>query len=421
MLQVAQQCLNANQSAPGPESIFVKLIDARANLALVLVQRLAKLSVAVSDINQVLGTLVGTIQGVEDPFAPNSIAYYRTLLKALFVTLRAYHSADHKSVPGSSVDLRGASVTVTQTVLNLLDHVVGRGFRSLVSLIHDNAVEVFPEDLALLTAILQACLSIPGLDQSQTQVANIMASHDVVNAATSLFSWADKLAQNGDPVYGELSILFLLELSTLPQLAEQLACDGVLSSLLSANLAKYMLRSTISPYADAPVAQRCYAIWVKGFLPFMLNLLAALGATLAPEITYVLNQFPHLLTASADRFETPGVSRTTARSSQHYLTLLTTSEIHSLALLTRVLSALRANNNRDIPLVEWDGAGVLENVEHWLSSRRLLKERILPLGNREMEWRNTKRESGPCDNLLEEKIVSQLETVRDVLSEEVER
>ncbi|POR36070.1 Nucleoporin [Tolypocladium paradoxum] len=422
MLQVAQQCLNSNQGAPGPESIFVKLVDARADLALVLVQRLVKSSVPAKDINQLLNTLVATIHGVDEPFAKASIAYYRTLLKALFVTLRAYQLADPKAASDSPIDFDGSTVNVTQTILNVLDHVVGRGFRSLVSLIHDNDADVCPEDLALLTAILQASLSLPTMDQSQTQVLNIMASHEAVHAATSLFSWADKLALQGDPVYGELSVLFLLELSTMPAVAEQLACDGILSSLLSANLTKYMLKANISPYADAPVAQRCYAIWAKGLLPLMLNLLVALGATIAPELTYVLNQFSHLLEASVDRFEAPGASRTRSRSTPHYLTLLATSEIHSLALLTRVLVALRANNNRDIPAVEWDAASLLENVEFWLSSKRLLQERLLPLGSREMEWKNTKLAAGAggYDNLLEQKIVSQLETVRDILSEELE-
>jgi nuclear pore complex protein Nup188 len=344
-------------------------------------------------------------------------------LKALFVTLRSYQLAENHGPSETAVNLGGSTVTVTQTVLNLLDHVVAKGFRSLVSLIHDSDSDMSSEDLGLLTAILQACLSLPNMDQSQTQILNIMATHDVVHAATSLFSWADKLAHQGDPVYGELSILFILELSTLPLLAEQLACDGILSSLLSANLSKYMLRSTISPYADSPVAQRCYAIWVKGFLPLMLNMLASLGATLAPEITYVLNQFSHLLEASVDRFEAPGASRTKSKTTPQYLTLLATTEIHSLALLTRVLSALRANNNRDIPVVEWDATGLLENVDFWLSSKRLLKERLLPLGPRETEWRNTRKEvssNGSGESLLEKKIVSQLEIVRDVLSETLE-
>ncbi|RDA90478.1 hypothetical protein CP533_3040 [Ophiocordyceps camponoti-saundersi (nom. inval.)] len=421
MLQVAQQCLMANQVLPGPEVIFLKLVDARANLALILVQRLVKSSITIKDANQLLATLVGTMHAIEDPFMEQSIKHYRTLLKILFATLRVYQTADSKT-SAPTVDVEMPGVNVVQTILNVLDHVVGRGFRTLVSFVHEKDAGVSPEDLALLTAILQACLSLPTMDQSQAQILNIMASHDVVSAATSLFSWADQLAVQGDPVYGELSVLFLLELSSLPLLAEQLACDGVLGNLLSTNLARYMLKSNISPYAEAALAQRCYSIWAKGLLPLALNLLASLGPTIATEIAYMLNQFSHLLEASVDRFEAPSASRTRSKTTSQYLTLLATSEIHSLALLTRILDGLRLNYGREIPVVEWDSSGLLENVEFWLSSRRLLRERLLPLGSREMGWRNTKVAVGNehHDNLLEWKVVCQLETVRDVLSEELD-
>lgn len=419
MLQVAQQCLNANQGIPGPESIFLKLVESRANLALVLIQRLVKSSIPVKDINQLLSTLVGTVNGVEEPFGPDSISYYRTLLKALFVTLRAYHTSGTKG--GDTHDaFEGTTVAVMQTVLNILDRVVGRGFRALVSLIHDNEATVAPEDLALLTAILQACLSLPNMDQSQTQVLNIMSEHRALHAATSLYSWADRLADQGDPIYGELSMIFLLELSALPLIAEQMACDGILSNILSANLTKFMLKSNLTPYSDSPVVQRCFGIWSKGLLPLMLNLLTALGATVAPEIVYVLNQFPHLLESSVDRFEAPGASRTQSRASPHYLTLVAISEVHSLALLTKVLAALRVNNNRDIPDVEWDSATLLENVDFWLSTKKLLKERLMPLGQREIDWRGMKSITGSYDSLLEEKAVAQLDAIRDVLSDEAE-
>lgn len=414
MLQVAQQCLNANQVRPGPETIFLKVMDGRANLAQVLIQRLAKSSLPVSELNQLLETTVGSINFVDDPFHPDTIPYYRKLLKSLFVILRAYQVRSEKPDDGIT------SVAVTQMVLNILDTVVARGFRTLVTLIHDDQSSVCPEDLALLTAVLQACLSMPSIDQSQTQILNIMASHSCFYAATSLFSWSDRLTEQNDPVFGELSILFLLELSTLPQLAEQMACDGILSTLLTANLTKFMLKAPISPYSDAPIAQRCYGIWVKGFLPLMLNLLTSLGATVAPEIAYVLNQFPHLLSLAIDRFEAPGASRTQSRQTPHYLTLLGTSEIHSLALLTRILAALRLANGRDIPELEFDAQGLLENVEFWLSTSRLLKERLMPLGQREMEWRGMKKSGGRGDNVLEEKVVEQLEAVRDVLSEDLE-
>lgn len=406
---------------PGPESIFQELLGIRADLALVLIQRLVKESLPIQAITHILGSLVDTIIAVDEPFAEDSVSYYRTLMKTLFVTLRAYQQADTSSSANDQMDSEGTLVSTAQTVLNLLDRVVGRGFRTLISLIHDGNKTVGSGDLSLLVAVLQACLSLPTMENSQTQVLNIMASHDAVHAATSLFSWADKLTEGGDPVYGELSVLFLLELSTLPMGAEQLACDGILGTLLSTNILKFMLKSNVSPHAESPVGQRCYAIWVKGLLPLMLNLLSSLGATIAPEIAYVMNQFPHMLSRSIDRFDAPGASRTKSASSE-YITLLGTSEIHNIALITRIVGALRVNNSRDIPEIRWDAASLLENLEYWLSSKKLLRERLLAQGERQVQWRNTRTkspagDSNQAENLLEEKVVTQLEIVHDVLKE----
>ncbi|KZL68507.1 hypothetical protein CI238_00286, partial [Colletotrichum incanum] len=424
MLQVAQQCLEANRSNQGPENIFMRIVEERADLSLLLVQRLVGRPISSHDVNQLLGTLFTIISAVEEPFSPGSISYYRTMLKTIYVTLRAYSVADKKGLGASKNGGEGFSVTLTQTVLNVLDRVVAKGFRTLVALVHDSEAAVAPEDLALLTALLQACLNMPTIDQCQTQILNIMASYDAMHAATSLFSWADKLAVNGDPIYGELSLLFLLELSTLPAVAEQIACDGLLSHLTSAGITNFMRRGNISPFSEAIGPQRCYSIWVKGVLPLLLNLLTALGGTVAPELGYVLNQFPLLLKSSIDRFEAPGASRTASREAPHYVTLLSVAEVHSLALLTRVIAALRTANTRDIPEIQWDAASLLENIDFWLSSRKLLRDRLLPLGQREMEWKSTKigtpDESGQLGNVLESKVLSQLEAVRDVLSEDLE-
>ncbi|KAJ4292168.1 hypothetical protein N0V88_005797 [Collariella sp. IMI 366227] len=378
MLQVAEQCLEANQRPQPPENIFVVLGHARANLALTLLQRLADCSHLPKDISQLLSLVSATINAVENPWSKSQISYFRTLLKILFVVLRATkHSTN--SAPSKSSE---SPVAVTQLVLTTLDRVVARSFRTLAALVHDPDAATTPEDLALITAILQACLSVPGLEQCQLQVLNIMSSHDILQVATSLFSWSDRLADKGDPVYGELALLLLLELSSLPALAEQLACDGLLGHLTSANLAGFMRRANVGPFAENPGAARCYAIWAKGILPLLLNVLGALGATIAPEVAFVLNQFPNLLRSAAERLEAPGLSRTTSpHQSPHFIALVAIGEIHSLALLTRVLAALRANNTRDIPEVEgWDAAAVLENVEFWLVSRKVLRERLVPLG-----------------------------------------
>ncbi|KAK4250548.1 nucleoporin subcomplex protein binding to Pom34-domain-containing protein [Corynascus novoguineensis] len=426
MLQVAEQCLESNQRPQPPENIFVVLAHSRANLALTLLQRLADYSLLPKDISQLLSLVSATINGVENPWSKDQISYFRTLLKVLFVVLRGTKHSNNAAPQKPTAE---SPVAVTQLVLTILDRVVARSFRNLAALVHEPDAATTPEDLALITAILQACLSVPGIEQCQLQVLNIMSSHDILQVATSLFSWSDRLAEKGDPIYGELALLLLLELSALPALAEQLACDGLLGHLTSAKLAGFMRRANVSPFTDNAGAARCYAIWAKGILPLLLNILGALGATIAPEVAFVLNQFPNLLRSSIDRLEAPGMSRTVPLSSSrdalgaagphYFIALVAVSEVHSLALLTRVLAALRAGNARDIPEVAWDTGAVLENVEFWLTSRKVLRERLLPLGPREVEWRGTKASDGSgCETRLEEKAVALLEGVRDVLAEE---
>lgn len=420
MLQVAEQCLESNQRPQPPENIFVVLAHSRANLALTLLQRLADYSLLPKDITQLLSLVAATLNGVENPWSKTEVSYFRTLLKILFVTLRGTKHSTNSSAQKPATE---SPVAVSQLVLTILDRVVARSFRTLAALVHEPDAATTPEDLALITAILQACLSVPGIEQCQVQVLNIMSSHDILQVATSLFSWSDRLTDKGDPVYGELALLLLLELSALPALAEQLACDGLLGHLTSAKLAGFMRRDNVSPFTDNAGAARCYAIWAKGILPLLLNVLGALGATIAPEVAFVLNQFPNLLRSSVDRLEAPGLSRTTVSSSAppHFVALVAVSEVHSLALLTRVLAALRVNNSRDIPEVVWDAGAVMENVEFWLTSRKVLRERLLPLGPREVEWRGLKAAEGSgCENRLEEKAVELLEGVRDVLGEEGE-
>ncbi|KAK4146383.1 uncharacterized protein C8A04DRAFT_25893 [Dichotomopilus funicola] len=437
MLQVAGQCLEANQRPQPPEHVFVVLAGSRANLALTLLRRLADCSLLLpQDMGHLLSLVTAAIHSVENPWGEGQIGYFRTLLKMLFVVLRGA-----KNSPSSTGNTNGSStgtnpstpksgespVAVSQLVLATLDRVVARSFRDLAALVHEPSAPTTPEDLALVTAILQACLSVPGIEQCHVQILNIMASHDILHVATSLFSWSDRLADSvpghhGDPVYGELAVLLLRELSALPALAEQLACDGLLGHLTSANIAGYLRRAHVDPLTDNPGAARCYAIWAKGFLPLLLNLLDALGPTIAPEVAFVLNQFPNLLRSSADRLEAPGLSRTSTNNNAHFLTLIGVSEVHSLALLTGVLGALRAANTRDIPEVVWDGGFVLESVEFWLASRKVLRERLLPLGAREMEWRGAGPmggvgAAGGSETRLEEKVVGLLEGIRDVLVE----
>lgn len=461
MMQVASQCLAANDMAQGPERFFQRVSQSRANLCLLLVQRLVEKTPKFSEISSLLKAVWASISVINMPFASGDPTYYRTLLKILFVTLRAYlRHEDYETA-----DKRG--LHFEQAVLNIVDKVVAQNFRTLVTLIHDPVVHTDPADVALITAILQACLGMPGIEDNQTQLLNIMASQNIIHVAIALYSWSDKLARkegsgisttaNGgaasehDPIYGELSLLLLRELSTMPQIAETMAAEGLLSQIVNASITSHIRRPSVGPLADSAAAQRCYNIWVKCIIPILVNVLKAVGATIAPEVALVLNQFPHLLNQSILRLEPPAKTRITTSSVNGsnrmslraatllgsgkggldggYLTLLAVSELQGLALLHGELSALRRQQPGIIPEVKWDARVADENVELWLSgSKKLLRDRIIAIGVREVEWRGQRccgndkdRVKRPlvlqdCENRLEERIVAALVEARSILA-----
>jgi nuclear pore complex protein Nup188 len=450
LMDVAKNCLIANGRTRLPETIFVQLSETRADLALVILQRLIEVGCKEETALALLPTSWNLIMNHDESFeqamTSGDASYYRTLLKLLFLALR-FHAGRKPGPKVTTVsqlkDLVASGVsapkdkdeaeededaandvdtdekgTPSQIGLQIIDKIVAQGFRDLVRAIHEKLSESVPEDLALITAILQACLLIPGIQFCHPQILSVMTKTEAPRLATTLFSWSDKLAVEGDPIYGELSMLFLLELSSIPQLAEQLAIEGVLGHISSANITGYIRRANVSPLADGAGPQRCYSIWVKAILPLLLNILDAVGSSIAVEVALFLNQFPNLLKQSTAAFESQEGSRTVTQSK--YLTYTSVSEVHSLSLILFILSTFRDQmmGITDVPDVQWDGAAVIENVEFWLNARVVLRERILPLGPREAEMAKQKPLSGALksQNRLEEKIVEELEGIKVVLS-----
>jgi nuclear pore complex protein Nup188 len=390
-----------------------------------LIQRLIEANSLVIEMQGLLAIIWETIRASDINFelalSSGDPAYYRSLLKLLFLGLRIHSNSTQGQ--NSQPDHRASkmttqSSTVTPMVLEILDRVVAKGLRDLAAFIHDKPTEASPEDLAIITGILQACLRVSGMDFCYSQIVSTFVQHDSSRLATTLYSWSDTLAVGGDPIYGELSILFLVELSTVPAMAEQLALEGVLGHISAANITSYLRRGNVSPFADGAGLQRCYSIWVKGILPLALNLLDAVGGSLATEVTLFLNQFPALLKQSSEAFDAPETSRTATKSQTKYITLSVCLEVHTTSLLVFILNGFRATSSDEIPEVKWDAAGVLEDCEFWLGTRPVLKERVLPLGERELAMYKKKVDRpviAGANTMLEERVVSELIGIRDVL------
>lgn len=434
-VRIATDCLRANMESEAQHPLFTRLTHVRAEFAFVLIKKLVEADCKDEDSQSLLLVTWDAIrssgQDLEAPFDRGDVSYYRTLLRILFLCLQP-NINNPGAVPAASLDASAAGQNrlrnqpkprMTAALLEILSNVISKGFRSLSIQLHEGSSAVQPPDFVLLTALLQSILRIPvvGSNSVQSQIATAFAMNETSRSATTLFSWADRLAAEGDPIYGELSIMFLLELSTVPAMAEQLAVDGVLAQISNANLVEYFrLPQGRGPF-DAPT--RMYSIWHKGFLPLCLNLLYSVGPPVAGEVATFLNQFASQLARVATWINSR--NGPTAREPRRgQITLSFASEVHSLSLIELVLSQYRAQGPAvgvlasEIPELEWDQLSIKEDVEAWLQGRKSLRDRIGAGTEKEAELMRLKAvERGSlAESRLEEKIVSELQAALECLN-----
>jgi nuclear pore complex protein Nup188 len=256
-------------------------------------------------------------------------------------------------------------------------------------------------------------MAIPEMTMWQSQAALLFANNNTLRYATSLFSWSDRLTIKNnsvdDPIYGELSLLFLLSLSSIQALAETMAVDGVLSQLNTANLMNYYRRPNGMGQSDTP--PRLYSIWVKGILPLCLNLLLSVGPPIAGEISSFLNQYPEQLLRASQSIN----SNPSSRSHSTKITLSIASEAHSLSLISAIVDNVRKQGPKlgiqanDVAPLDWDKENVKEDVESWLSRKGALRERIVAMDEREVEMVGRKGRGDEGLNELEDRVIGEFE------------
>jgi nuclear pore complex protein Nup188 len=150
LVKVSTDCLISNKRSQGLEEIFKRLNQKRAELALVLIQRLIEANTERKEMEGLLGVVWEAVQYSDTSFeralAIGDAEYYRTLLKLLFLALRVHADPNFNS----PTRLRKSSPAIP-IVVELLERVVANGFRELATFIHDTPAEANPEDIALVT------------------------------------------------------------------------------------------------------------------------------------------------------------------------------------------------------------------------------------------------------------------------------
>lgn len=431
LVGLTRQCLELaenDEKRELPEPVAEQLRGMRLDLACLLLQRGVALPSSTTGLMVLFAVAWKTIRSLvpnfEETYASKDADRNRLLFQILFLTVqplaKAKFSTDTNKLRLSILGApreedqaeRTSRLDQSNNLLEVINLVIAKGFQSLASTLHEAPSSVSASDFVLLTALLQSIFHIPGISVLYPDISATFSNNGTIRYALSLFSWADQLSPS-DPIYGELAILFLLELSTVPLIAETMAVEGVLASLSCANLMRYLTRPNGMGPFDNP--SRLHSIWARGILPLCLNLLDAVGPQVAPEVVNFLNQYPNQLRRLSEALARRSGPVGT-RKGESAMTLSIAAEVHSLALIWRVVEDYRvrgasAGLTQDIPTLAWDKATAKEDVEDWVNGPATLADRVLPVNEKDAELARQKPVDGLASGVasrLEERVFGEL-------------
>ena len=421
LAKTAERSLRANVEANLDVPEMDEVINARAEMTFIIVSKLVALKSTDPVMKSLLPAAWDLVRSSPVDYdiatASEDLRYYRTLLQVLYLAIQPHAYIGSASTSNSNAKATDETKhdfldpNVAACLVEIVAKVVAPGFRALCGNLHTSIDLATPTDFALVTAILQVVLSIRGIEAVHPQITEIVANTSLVRGALSLYSWADQLAEvmDQDPVHGEVATMFLVALSTVRPIAEQMALEGVLIQLSSANLSNYFRKSNGKGPFDEP--RRMFTIWTEAFLPLCLNLLDAVGPPITAEVSAFLDEFPEQL----KRAETALENRDPSPRNPHAgsITLGLVSEAHDLCLIGLILEsdiargAAEGLNAADVPKLEYDYRKVKDDAMGLMRQKTSLASRIVAVGQREEEW-SARSVAGPSDNLMQDKVVKEV-------------
>ncbi|KXT00739.1 hypothetical protein AC578_8246 [Pseudocercospora eumusae] len=411
LAKTAENCLLFNAQYDTRQPGVADVLQMRIDLAFVLVSKLVSLKLEDDTMKTLLPAAWDLVSRSPVDYdvasASEDVRYYRQLLQTLYLTVQPHNYIKSRN------EMNYLPPATASCLVSIVNKTIATGFRALCGNLHNDIALALPADFALLTALLRAIVAVPGISSVQTMLSDIVADSSLIRGALSLYSWADQLSEattsSSDPIYGEIAVMFLLALSTIRPIAEQMALQGVLTHLASGNLSNYFRKPGGKGPFDEP--QRMFVIWTEGFLPLCLNLLDAVGPPIAAEVSVFLNSFPEQLRRAEVSLQNENPSPRNPRAGAVTLGLI--AEAHSLAMISLILKSDVARGAAEgidanaVPELDYDVEVVKGLVEALIRSKRSLNDRITAVSPLEERWMKT-CVTGASDNLLVEKVLREV-------------
>lgn len=318
---------------------------------------------------------------------------YKQMLKIINLCLDDFSKKD-----------RDADFALVQQIGAVLELVVIRGMKAVTQSARAHPQGGAIEDIVQITMILRKCLKIKGVSTVCGNLVIAMVDTACDRAVMSLYSYALELMVGGDAIYGELSLLYLLEWLSVDVMAERFVTDGLLGVIIESPVSKLIQQSGVTPWVDT----RLHGIWTKGILVIVLELLRQLGSRIVPEVLVFLNFFSEQIRFALGRWVEAVQSPGTAPFSVCLATINETSQL--LLLLDIVTKLCEADQVKRIPNVMPNQGELIEAFDYLLTHQKYLASGVSITTAEEQKLDE--------DNKLLSTIVKEVSELRDFLRHE---
>ena len=382
---LAKACLEANIAEAKMHTLLRATMADRANLAFSMIGS-PSLDVKHEEVKTMLRLAFTAIIAPEltffDALADGKFDLARPLLRVVVTCLKRFEKVKDRS---------------SALLLDIFEALVAKAATSLFNRARVHPAEDVADMISIIIAIGQEVVDLSNNDAIISEFCNKLMDHNSLEAAVRMYATSHQALIDDQPIFAELSLLYMVSLAPAPRVPEQLAVARILAFIMESPISSILQSSDIR----TPHSHVLHRVWTRGVLPVIFNLLQSLGSRILHDTVAFLRLYEHQIQSAFTEWARPKLVTTTLADETALL----------LVLFEVVDSYLRLEQDQFVFRGKED---LLENVNNLLAHPRFLARLVHPTSLEEEKLMEQRKE-GEFRNGLVAKIAGDLEDMRGLL------
>lgn len=263
-------------------------------------------------------------------FADGNVVQYRPLLRTLLAALKLIKADSKIATDHPDVFFDLFSLIISKSARYLFSSIQNQALTN--NKVENEQTPIISRNLSDATLILSILKSFVKLNLGpdlRLQIAESLLESGLIKSILNLYSCSHLVKINDEPVLADVTLSFIFELVSVPEIAEKFISHGLFSILvespISIMIQKGGIRATFNP--------SYHHIWTNGLLSIILTLLSVSGEKLVPECVMFVKYFIKQIETNLNYWFQDNIVITSA----------TIQETTQIVLLYKVLQAFNAD------------------------------------------------------------------------------